>query len=767
MDPPPNYNPCTDDLDKVQLTDGKTSWRWRYKGTVGWGIIEKLVEITIDLKALENIGQVRIHSFGGEQRGVVFPNFIAVLTSIDGKDYEYITLLSDTYLVDGDNQVSSHWFNIMDLNSKCRFVKVLMQSSGKTLLVDEIEVIKGFTKTERSIDDKAVFKTMSTKCDIVNLIKAQIDIKDQMTSTLDAIKKYMHVLGKNFTLNMASQLRTMEKQVISPGSKKELTGRLESFAVDFGIIRAKIYNKLYGKSLLCIIANPMDMLIEKQIQIYPAVHKKEIDIRLWQAEHESAAINLLNCLENDIYVSAHISPLTSPGRFSLESQQTFTIRRAVFIDGRLVGKIADPLVLQGENKFAVKPGEIAQLWIGVFNPMLKPGEYQSTITIKAMNPNSNVLNLEKFPINITVEPVIFNHEVSLDTCLWAFPEVAVETKTSLIDAVRDLKLHYANIVVTHSRDMPFPKKKPVVMEDISTIDYSGIDQIIQRHSYARMYLFFFNWRAGKGDPGFFGEWMSSEWKERFSSWLTDWVKHLKKTGIGYDKFALYPFDETLCDEFYELAKLIKSIDSKIKIYANSFGRGPREFKRFKKLVDIWCLPNNHSIRHPNWHSKIKAFGREVWLYGATGPAKANSPYDYYRLMPWHAFKRGQTGVGFWLYVDYYKKQNWGDGEKSVGYYGVVYGAGIQNTFDTQGESIVPSRRWEAWREGIEDYQYLFELQKRIDSIKESNPQKAKEAQDVLDTQVDHVLENHENSDIVYLARNKITAALLKLNDSRN
>ena len=227
---------------------------------------------------------------------------------------------------------------------------------------------------------------------------------------------------------------------------------------------------------------------------------------------------------------------------------------------------------------------------------------------------------------------------------------------------------------------------------------------------------------------------------------------------------MYPFDETLCDEFYELARLIKSIDPKIRIYANSFGKGPADFMRFKNLTDIWCLRNRYCVQHPNWLATIKRFGKEVWTYEALGPGKANHPYSYYRLMPWRAFKRGQTGAGFWNYVDYYKTKGWDDTGRPHGYYGVVYGSRIQNAVDTLSEDIVPSRRWEAWREGIEDYQYLYELQKAIDLTRQSNPQKARQAQRILDTQVDYVLKRPNDFDAAYQARQNITAALLQLID---
>jgi len=49
------------------------------------------------------------------------------------------------------------------------------------------------------------------------------------------------------------------------------------------------------------------------------------------------------------------------------------------------------------------------------------------------------------------------------------------------------------------------------------------------------------------------------------------------------------------------------------------------------------------------------------------------------------------------------------------------------------ESIVPSRRWEAWREGVEDYQYLYQLQQQSIKLKIKDPEKATTAQKTLDT----------------------------------
>ncbi len=757
--PKPNYPSCTDEFDNMQLTDGKM-WmsHWRFKSTVGWGVINRVVEITIDLEKPENIDRIRIHSIGGKPRGVVFPKFIAVFVSNDGRDFEYVGLLADIWQTKKSNRTKHQWLEVNNLNTNGRFVKILMKSGGKSLFLDEIEVIRGQANSKSGNNIR--FNEFHITSNILKAIKKQIVLSEKITATVNAIEENRNKFSKKFAQEMNLKLDTINEAVIKHGNKKEYFEQMRIFDREVDILRAEIYNKIYGKSYVFIPANPMEILKEKQMYLPSEAIEKQIDVQLWQNEHESIAVNIINCTDTGLYISTDISSLLDSRGNILESHKTFTVRKATCVQGSMVGAVADALVLQGEKQITVKPGQTVQLWIDVFNPSLKSGNYAAFVKFVVERINGDKLPEQIIPVNITVVPISLDYNIALETCVWAFPEVALETKNSLIEAIQDLQLHYTNIVVTHSRDMPFPQKGTIGQVGRSEVDYSSIDRVVSRNNYARTYLFYFNWRAEEGDFGLFGRWMSPQWKDAFASWLTGWIKHLKETGVSYDRFALYPFDETLCDKFYELAGFIKNIDPEIRIYANSFGRGPKDFERFKDRIDIWCLPNDRTIEHLKWFTTIKSFGVKMWVYGATGPAKANSPYNYYRLMPWYAFKRGQTGAGFWLYVDYHKEKGWDDGNKSVGYYGVIYGANIQDRVDTLGESIVPSRRWQAWREGLEDYQYLYQLQKAINDLKKNDMQRARKAQNILDAQVDYVLENPNDSKMVYRARHKITAALL-------
>lgn len=79
---------------------------------------------------------------------------------------------------------------------------------------------------------------------------------------------------------------------------------------------------------------------------------------------------------------------------------------------------------------------------------------------------------------------------------------------------------------------------------------------------------------------------------------------------------------------------------------------------------------------------------------------------------------------------------------------------------SRSESIIPSKRWEAWREGVEDYTYLYMLQELIDT----SPWSAKidETQKILDDAVDKVLSDPENTALADVQREKILRTIVTL-----
>jgi hypothetical protein len=84
--------------------------------------------------------------------------------------------------------------------------------------------------------------------------------------------------------------------------------------------------------------------------------------------------------------------------------------------------------------------------------------------------------------------------------------------------------------------------------------------------------------------------------------------------------------------------------------------------------------------------------------------------------------------------------------------------------DAGGEVFVPSRRWEAWRQGVEDYEYLHTLRERIDQCRGRRVAASvvAESEAVLKEVVAEVLAKADNPDVVYKARRRMTEGILRL-----
>jgi len=757
--PKPDYKLCTDAADMVQLTDGKAFGSpVAKKSTVGWNLTTTAPEIILDLGKIESIEKVRIHCIGGGHGGVGFPRFVAVFVSDDGKNYTYG---GSSVIIDSNRSVirkEPRMFSVKGMETLGRFVKVVLQPSDRHLFLDEIEIIRGDQKSNTTVNNELYFPKGRDIDEVLRAIESRMQIYEKIFTTIEVAKNNKTLLGKDFADKTINKLNTLAQEILSEDSSAFLFKELPLLNNHVDISRADIYRKIYNKPYICIAANPTEILLERNMHIVPNNRDEQINIQLWQYEYEMVAINVINCSRGILRLFANILSLNGPDGVILENEKTFTTRRAVYVDGREVGSIADAFVLQKENEFSVAPGQTTQLVITVFNPTLKPGMYKTTIVVKAKQQNMEGIPLQKMQVNMEVFPIKLDIDVALNCCVWAYPQIKFRADINkMSESILDLQQHYTNTIVAHgSYSVPFPRKQHIGKRVTSKVDYSRLDRLIKMTGYARRYLLFLDFNKEKNQE-FFGKWMTPNWRKNFSLWLVQLVDYLKENNIGYDKFALYPFDERLHDKLYELARFIKKVDPNICIFANSLGKGPSDFMRIKELIDIWCPLMQDCISHPDWLAKIKGFGKTVWTYKCKGPGKANRPYDYYRLMPWRAFKNGLTGAGFWVYVSNDFDKSW----NHTGYT-VIYDA-EQSPVNTYGENIIPSRRWQVWRDGIEDYQYLYELQKTINSIRDRNPLRAKKAQQILDTQVDDVLKRPKDCEVVYRARQTITTTLMDLN----
>ena len=196
------------------------------------------------------------------------------------------------------------------------------------------------------------------------------------------------------------------------------------------------------------------------------------------------------------------------------------------------------------------------------------------------------------------------------------------------------------------------------------------------------------------------------------------MKHLAELGVGYDGFALYPVDEPglsqgLVSAYLRQAKLAREADPRIRMYTDPVGGiTVEELKEMLPYVDIWCPNRAGLVLDPNNRAKlevIKGSGKAVWMYECADNAKHQPPLGYYRGQAWLAWSHQMTGIGFWSYCTS-ADDPWFVPQQRYDYL-LVY----------PGQGVVSSKRWEAVRDGIEDYALLDTLRERLAAAGGSAP----------------------------------------------
>ena len=242
--------------------------------------------------------------------------------------------------------------------------------------------------------------------------------------------------------------------------------------------------------------------------------------------------------------------------------------------------------------------------------------------------------------------------------------------------------------------------------------------MFQKHSKEGVILFLGYQSSLKGPAKHF----TPVWKKAYKLWLREWIEHLKNLGISYEQYAFYPVDEPgLSDEHVNRliahGKIIREANPKAQIYTDPVGRATMEdLKNMNPYVDIWC-PNRTGFLLNEGQDKLaylKSTGKTIWTYECIGNAKHLSPIGYYRSQAWLAWHHGLTGIGFWSYSTS-AADPWFVPEATLDYL-LIY----------QGKGVVSSKRWEAIRDGIEDYGILNELKHAANFSNDNSDLKALE-----------------------------------------
>ncbi len=287
----------------------------------------------------------------------------------------------------------------------------------------------------------------------------------------------------------------------------------------------------------------------------------------------------------------------------------------------------------------------------------------------------------------------FNNKDQLNAINWAYLNYPM-LKDCKTEAAEDLKLHHINTVVIPPTYIP--KMDNNYQSFLSYLAYfKTVDNILLFTNY-----------ASKENYKHFGPWMSSEFKNNFMIWYHELMTVLKGNGFSNSQIYLYPFDEVrgdAIDRFKKFASWAKIAIPSIKIYSTLNNKDAID--NILPFVDIAQIPSNLNLL-----SMLPSNHCEIWIYSTASSSRSLSPYLYYRMMAWKAFANSITGIGFWDYADEGRRSklnvisdSWNNHSSSS--YSVIYNG--------PEKEIISSRRWEAFRLGIEDYSIIKAYAKKV------------------------------------------------------
>ncbi len=467
-----------------------------------------------------------------------------------------------------------------------------------------------------------------------------------------------------------------------------------------------------------------------------------IDVHAARNEYESVALSVYNDADDTVYLEASVSP----GDGELTREQ-IVLREAVHIRNRSGALVADALPRLGAGEVLTIPaGEQRQIWLEIHTGDLPAGYHAFTVRLTEVGGPQAArvrarLHVWDFSLPDEMPLAVFN---------WDY-EVRGRKGEALERYLRAMVEHGVNVFhLTGGPGVRCTAEGELLEEpDFSEWDYL----IAAEKSHARMFLFEtwqFRGRSFETPEGEEIEYLSEPWKRAFESWLTRFVEYTKRQGLAYEDWAFYPFDEYIGPKFVALGQEIRRIDPKILIFTDRVST-VEEVSAAEPCADIWCPYDGHfTEKHADALEIIMESGKPVWFYFCGRHQKAMPPLERYRLMGWKSFARGLEGCTYWNIFGA-RGSAWNDFDGQHPDAGSVYTA--------PGDEPVPSRRWEAFREGLEDYCYLAILQQRVeDAPAGTNTARARR---LLGSAPEHVLDDPATSELQHWRR-RIAAAIVDL-----
>lgn len=342
----------------------------------------------------------------------------------------------------------------------------------------------------------------------------------------------------------------------------------------------------------------------------------------------------------------------------------------------------------------------ATIWASIDTKGATPGDYTGRLRVTPLDRNVPPADA---PFHINVLPLHLPAKAALRLCVWDY--VPNKWYRDPIPALDDMARHGVNIF---PRTTSIPKAKADSAGKL-TMDWTVMDQELARYQ-GRGFLLI----QLAEPPIEFAAKPDDAAKHRAQiAYLHAFRDHAAARGWPITSYAFYPIDEPGLDYgkvtlpiLIEAGKLIREADPSFLIYTDPVpSLSWKDFERIAPYIDIWCpnmrLANGALSGDPRMERILKS--KQVWSYECVSQVKSLSPLRYNRANAWRAKFFGFTGIGLWTH-SMQEPDPWLRAKSINDEYMMMY----------PGDRPVPSPRWEALRDGIEDVTALEMLERAIE-----------------------------------------------------
>jgi len=431
----------------------------------------------------------------------------------------------------------------------------------------------------------------------------------------------------------------------------------------------------------------------------PPEHLRPATVRAYGNEFENLALSLLNMTTEPVevrcmFMAPNLGQQRPQGEPE-EVQRHIRLRRLVPVPTAMQDRVFDALPeLDRSRSITLPPGEARQLWVEIKTHGLEPGVHEWTLYLGSLTKPPTVWAV---PIRVEVWPVALPTDV-FDKMNWSNFNVGQISE----QAVQDMVDHCMSVIY----GPPLPRV-PVDGEGTlaGDVDWTRFDETMAR--VPKHFTMLWGgppprqWPEG-GAP----DDDSEAYLNGFRTAIHALAGHLAEHGFGYDQWAFYPIDEpwntgfTHIPHLRRFCQMVKRAEPRAQNYTDPAGLVRVEYlDEFKDLIDIWQPELNTLKRDPKLVAWFQKNAKHFWAYEAPGPAKDWHPLGHYRGYGWLAWHFGLEGFGYWVYkgVDAWWPVD------------IDYSAVYQINDD-----VVASRRWQADRDGVEDYRAFYVLDQEIE-----------------------------------------------------